>query len=258
VAWGWPEPDDGQWLPLDAFTTDDGAAPALTRYASDDAFAKLAGHWVFQNATGTALLAAGYLYAAHRRVPVLQGNVLIHNSQWLQHLRLLEPRLLVLPDDQLSGTPGVTTVADEQALTAALFAEIEGAYGPIVEAFRARRQTTSANAWASVVDGVLQGFLLAGRFEIGLDAAWDLWRATIAAWEVGTRRWPRRLPFAEDGIEDEVVVRAACCLIFAVPDANGVKTPNCPNCPLDIGDAGRIRWMVDWLKEIEASEQAGP
>ena len=145
---------------------------------------------------------------------------------------------------------------NRQALTAALFAEVEGTYEPIVRAFRARREVSVANAWASVVDGLLQGFLLAGRAEIGLDTAWELWRSAIESWDVATRRWPRRLPFVEDGFDDEVVVRAACCLVFSVPDAAGVKPPHCPNCPLDIGDAGRIRWMVDWLKQLAAAEQA--
>jgi hypothetical protein len=252
IAWVRPEPDDGQWLALDAFATDTGAAPAIGRQAPDGAFAKLAGHWVFQNAAGTALLAAGYLYAAQRRVPALRGNVLLHNTEWLQHLRLVQPRLWALPDDPLAGTPGVTTIADLQALTAVLFAEVQATYGPIVQAFRARRQVSVANAWASVVDGLLQGFLLAGHAEIGLDAAWRLWQAAIGAWDVPTRRWPRRLPFAEAGVQDEVVVRAACCLIYTTPDAAGVKPPNCPNCPLDIGDAGRVRWMVDWLRQLEA------
>jgi hypothetical protein len=102
-----------------------------------------------------------------------------------------------------------------------------------------------------VVDGLLQGFLLAGRAEIGLDAAWRRWQTAITAWDVPTRRWPRRLPFAEAGLQDEVVVRAACCLIYTTPDAAGVKPPNCPNCPLDIGDAGRVRWMVEWLQQLE-------
>lgn len=256
VAWGRAEPDDGQWLDLDAFATDEGSAPAIRRHAPDSAFAKLAGHWVFQNACGTALLAAGYLYAAQRRVPALRGNVLLHNTEWLQHLRFKQPRLWVLPDDSLCGAPGVTTVANRQALTAALFAEIQRTYEPIVQAFRARRQVSIPNAWASVVDGLLQGFLLAGQSEIGLDAAWELWRSAIDSWDVGTRRWPRRLPFSEDGLEDEVVVRAACCLIYTVPDSDGVKPPNCPNCPLDVGDAGRIRWMAEWLKQLEATKQA--
>jgi hypothetical protein len=251
VAWGRPEPDDGQWLALDAFATDAGAAPAIGRHDPDGAFAKLTGHWVFQNAAGTALLAAGYLYAAQYRVPGLHGNVLLHNTEWLQHLRLVQPRLWALPDDPLAGTSGVTTVADLQALTALLFAAVQRTYEPIVQAFRARRQVSVANAWASVVDGLLQGFLLAGRAEIGLDAAWRLWQTTIGTWDVPTRRWPRRLPFAEAGLQDEVVVRAACCLIYTTPDAAGVKPPNCPNCPLDIGDAGRVRWMVEWLRQLE-------
>ena len=256
VAWGRPDPDDGLWLPLDGFATAEGAAPAIARYAADSAFAKLTEFWVFQNATGTALLAAGYLYAAQRRVPVLQRNVLLHNTQWLQHLRLLEPRLWVLPDDPLREAPGVIVVPDQEALTATLFAEVQRAYEPVVEAFRVRRQATAANAWASVVDGLLQGFLLAGRGDISLDAAWDLWKTTIRSWDVATRRWPRRLPFAADGFNDEIVVRAACCLVFSIPDSAGVKTPNCPNCPLDIGDEGRIRWMVDWLHSLEAGEGA--
>jgi hypothetical protein len=251
VAWGLPEPDDGQWLDLDAFALAEGAEPAIRRYTPHGDSAKLIGHWVFQNAAGSALLAAGYLYAAQRRVPTLQGNTLIHNSQWLQHLRLVQPRLTVLPDDPLSGVKGVATVADQQALTAALFAEVERAYAPLVQAFRARRQVSIANAWASVVDGLLQGYLLAGRAAIGLDTAWDLWRTTTSTWQVATRRWPRRLQFAEAGLDDEVVVRAACCLVFTTADSAGAKTPNCPNCPLNIGDEGRIRWMVEWLEQLQ-------
>jgi len=255
VAWGRPDPDDGQWLDLAALASAEGAASAISRHPQESPFAKLYGLWDFQNASGTATLAAGYLYAAHRRVPALQGNVLIHISQWLQHLRFVEPRLWVLPNDPLADTPGVTVVPDDAALTAVLFDEVQRAFEPIVSAYRARRQLTAPNAWGSVVDGLLQGYLLAGRFGIGMDAAWDLWRSTTASWDVATRRWPRRLPFAEDGIEDEVVVRAACCLVFSVPDDNGVKPPNCPNCPMNIGDAGRIRWMVDWLKELETGAE---
>jgi hypothetical protein len=254
VVWGLPEPDDGQWLDLDALATEAGAAPAISRHPPEGDAARLTGHWVFQNASGTPLLAAGYLYAAQRRVPALQGNTLIHNSQWLQHLRLVHPRLWVLPDDPLSGVIGVTVVADPAALTAALFAEVERTYEPIVQAFRARRQVSTANAWASVVDGLLQGFLLAGNAEIGLDTAWEMWRTTTSAWDVATRRWPRRLPFAEAGLEDEIVVRAACCLICTTVDSDGVKQQHCPNCPIDIGDEGRIRWMVDWLKQIEGDQ----
>lgn len=256
VAWGLPDLDDGQWLALADFATVEGATPAFRRYPSESDFSKLTEFWVFQNATGTALLAAGYLFAAQWRVPLLAGNTLIHNSQWLQHARLVEPRLWVLPHDPLSGLPGVTTVADRRALTDVLFAEVQRTYEPIVEAFRARRQTSLANAWASVVDGLLQGFLLAGRAEVGLDAAWELWRTTTQTWDVGTRRWPRRLQFCELEVEDEIVVRAACCLVCSITDSAGVKQHHCPNCPIDTGDPGRIRWMVDWLKQLSADAQA--
>jgi hypothetical protein len=257
VAWGLPVPDDGTWLTLDGFATAEGAAPVIGRYSPDSDFAKLTGHWVFQTTCGTALFAAGYLYAAQQRVPALQGNVLLHNTQWLQHLRFMEPRLWVLPDDPLGGSPGVTVIADHQELTATLFAEIQRTYEPIVRAFRARRQTSVANAWASVVDGLLQGFLLAGRGDTGLDTAWDLWRRTVRSWDVPTRRWPRRLPFAEAGFVDEMVVRAACCLTWTITDSTGTKQKNCPNCPLNIGDDGRVRWMVEWLTQLATEEQAG-
>lgn len=256
VAWGLPDPDDGQWLHLADFATVEGATPAFRRHSTESDFAKLTEFWVFQNATGTALLTAGYLYAAQRRVPALAGNTLLHNSQWLQHARLVEPRLWVLPDDPLSGLPGVTTAADREALADVLFAEVRRTFEPIIEAFRARREASLANAWATVVDGLLQGFLLAGRATPGLDDAWDLWRATIETWDVDTRRWPRRLRFCDAGLEDEIVVRAACCLVFSITDSAGTKQKHCPNCPIDIGDAGRIRWMVDWLKELPASQDA--
>lgn len=257
VAWGLPDPDDGQWLDLADFATAEGALPAVCRYPPESDVAKLTEFWVFQNATGTPLLTAGYLYAAQGRVPMLAGKTLIHNSQWLQHIRLVEPRLWALPDDPLSGRLGVTTVADRQALTEVLFAEVRRTYAPIVQAFLERRQASRANAWATVVDGLLQGFLLAGRAEIGVDAAWELWRTTIQTWDVDTRRWPRRLQFCEAGLEDEIVVRAACCLVCSITDSAGVKQKHCPNCPIDIGDAGRIRWMVDWLKQLAADGQTG-
>jgi len=228
-------------------------APVIARYAPTSDFAKLLGHWTFQQACGTPLLVDGYLYAAQRRVPLLQGNVLLHNSGWLHHARLLQPRIWVLPDDPLCGVAGVTTVADEAALTAVLLAEVRRTYEPIVRAFRARRYRSVPNAWASAVDGLLQGFLLAGRADLGLDVAWELWQTIAGDWDVPTRRWPRRLPFVEGGIADEVVVRAACCLTWTVTDAAGVQQPNCPNCPLRSDDAERIRWMVDWLQQLSAS-----
>jgi hypothetical protein len=258
VGWGRPEPDDGQWLDLDGFGGPSGGAAAIRRLtpAGGDP-ANLIGHWVFQNAAGTPPLLAGYLFAAQRRVPALEGNTLLHDSQWLQHLRLVEPRLTVLAEDPLAGLAGVTVVADQAALTAALFDEIERTYGPIVQGFRARRLVSTANAWASVVDGLLQGYLLAGTSGLGLDVAWELWRATTSGWPVATRRWPRRLEFDRDGFRDEVVVRAACCLVFTSVDSSGAKVPNCPNCPLDIGDEGRIRWMVDWLRQVEGEAGVG-
>ena len=254
VDWGRPDPDDGLWLALDDFTTTEGLAPVVARSAPDGERARLAEFWAFQNVCGAPLFAAGYLFAAQRRVPWLQGNVLLHNSEWLQHVRLLEPRLWVLPDDPLCGAEGVAVVPDLQALAATLLAEVYRTYAPIVRALRARRQTSTANAWGSVVDGLLQGFLLAGRGDGRLDAVWDLWHATIEGWGVESRRWPRRLQFDVDGEADEMVVRAACCLIWTIPDAAGAKTPNCPNCPLDIGDAGRVRWMVEWLRSLARND----
>jgi hypothetical protein len=257
VAWGLPEPDDGQWLDLDAFATEAGAAPAIRRSTPPDGDpANIIGHWTLQNASGTPLLTAGYLYAAHRRVPALRGNALLHNSQWLQHLRLRQPRLTVLPDDPLRQAEGITTVGDQAELTAALFAEVERTYQPIVDGFRARRLVFAANAWASVVDNLLQGFLLAGRAAIGLDQAWALWHRVTSTWTVPTRRWPRRLTFFHDGVPEELAVRAACCLVFTTKDAAGASIPNCPNCPLDIGDQGRVDWMRQWLDQLGAAEGA--
>jgi len=80
VTWGLPDPDDGQWLGLADFATAESATPAFGRYSPESDVATLTEFWVFQNATGTALLAAGYLYAAQRRVPALAGNTLLHNG----------------------------------------------------------------------------------------------------------------------------------------------------------------------------------
>jgi hypothetical protein len=87
-----------------------------------------------------------------------------------------------------------------------------------------------------------------------MDAAWSLWQNATSNWAVATRRWPRRLEFERGGMKDEIVVRAACCLIFTTSDDSGNKIPNCPNCPLDIGDESRIRWMVDWLEQLRLQQ----
>ena len=256
VSWGPPEPSAAQWLELDGSATEAGAAPGVHWFGLRDPSGKRVGYWVLQNLAATVPLVASYLYATQRRVPVLQGNALLENVRWLNHVRLVQPRFWVLPGDPLRGADGITVVADEQALSSVLLAELERTYAPIIAAFRARRQVTSAHGWASVVDGLHKGFMLAGRAEIGLDGAWELWRTTTSTWGVATQRWPRRLQFVEDGRPDEMVVRATCCLIYTIPTAAGEQRPYCANCPLDLSDEDRIRRTVDRLKQLEADQQA--
>jgi hypothetical protein len=257
VSWGPPAPDDGRWLGLDGFATDAGAEPALRRFAPHDDAGKLYGLWALQNIANAAPLVAGYLYATQQRVPVLQANAMLdESSRWLNHLRLLEPRFWALPCDPLAGAARITLVPDHQQLTTRLFTEVERTYGPIIHSFRARRLVSIPNAWASVVDGLHRGFILAGQTQIGLDAAWQLWQATTSTWNVATHRWPRRLRYTQDGLPDEMVVRAACCVVYTVPNRVGLPRPYCANCPLDIGDEGRVQRRVAWLKQKEAEQQA--
>jgi hypothetical protein len=256
VSWGPPEPNDAQWLDLDSSATEAGAVPGVHHFGRRDPAGKLAGYWVLQNLAATVPLVASYLYAAQRRVPVLQGNALLENVRWLNHVRLVQPRFWVLPDDPLRSADGITVVADEQALITVLLAEVERTYAPIIAAFRARRQVASAHGWASVVDGLHKGFMLAGRNEISLDAAWELWQTASSTWSVAARRWPRRLQFVEEGRADEMVVRAACCLIYTIPNAAGEQRPYCANCPLDVSDEDRIHRMLDRLRRLEAEQQA--
>ena len=255
VSWGPPERSDEPWLELDSSATEAGAAPGVHWFGLRDPSGKRVGYWVLQNLAATVPLVASYLYATQRRVPVLQGNALLENVRWLNHVRLVQPRFWVLPGDPLSAADGITQVADEQALGTVLLAEVERTYAPIIEAFRARRQVTSAHGWASVVDGLHKGFMLAGRAEIGLEAAWELWWTTTSGWGVAIPRWPRRLQFVDAGQPDEMVVRATCCLIYTIPNSAGEQRPYCANCPLDVSDEDRIRRTVDRLKQLEADQQ---
>src|SRR5689334_23087221 len=100
-------------MELDGSTIVAGAAPGVHQFPVKDPVGKVAGYWVLQNLAATVPLVVSYLYATQRRVPALQGNALLRNVRWLNHVRLVQPRCWVLPGDPLAGAEGVTVVADE-------------------------------------------------------------------------------------------------------------------------------------------------
>jgi hypothetical protein len=44
--------------------------------------------------------------------------------------------------------------------------------------------------------------------------------------------------------------------VFSIRDSAGVNKDHCPNSPIDIGDASRIRWMVNRLDSLAAAERS--
>lgn len=248
VFLGRPAAGDARWVALDDFASGDRIASTY-RARSRGASGAFTGNWIFQNLTTMPLLVAGYFFLAQQRAPSLSGNVLLDAAGFFQNMVLAVARFTVLAGDSHSDGPGIRRVTSMTALREALRGEIESAYGPIVAAFQARRLVSRANAWASVLDSLHRGFLLAGRTRVGLDAAWSAWDALLEGWEPGTRRRPRRIGFTHRGANEELTVHAACCLVFMA--SGGMDAPEyCAVCPVRMPDDERIARTASWLDRV--------
>jgi hypothetical protein len=70
-------------------------------------------------------------------------------------IEVLDEHLIVLPDDPLAGRPGVTVVADEASLLAALGATlVDGLLAPAVEAFAHIRRGGRRPLWGTVAQSL--------------------------------------------------------------------------------------------------------
>ena len=214
----------------------------------------VAGTYTFRSALAAPLGLLGYLFAAERRVPLLQDNLLYNDDAWPGHIALLEPRVAVLANDELAGNPGVEMVLDEAALVEFLLCETANLVDPLIDTWGPRKLLSRGNAWASALDYLAYGFQAAGHDPHTLDVAWADWEEWLANRTWPTRRRPRRFQYAVDGQADEMVVRAGCCLWYTLPPKDNEQVRYCTSCYL-IKDEERLAILTAY-KRKQATQTA--
>lgn len=251
---GMPE-EGGPWITLEDLAKSVYANRILNRILEEyepETPERVLGNYLFRFALEVPLRLAGYLLIAERRVPMLVDNVLLRDAEWLQHGRLIEPRMFVLQGDPLAGEPGVEVISDLHALTDKLFAEIESAFTPLLVAFRARRFIALANAWGAILDTLVQGMMIAGHISLGMDEAWARWEQAIRGRSFPVRRRPLRFSLEVDGQRNEMAVRAGCCLWFITPAALRAEHGYCTSCYLT-SDGKRRAIVTAQLRELASA-----
>jgi hypothetical protein len=256
IVRGQPEPRETPWFGVAEFAATPIADQVISRIAEKyEATVGVAGTYIFRCSLSVPLGLAGYLFASERRVPVLGDNLLYNDCDWLNHIALLAPRAIVLAGDELAGAAGVETVADERSLQAALFQQAASLVDPLVTAWGPRKLVNRTNAWASALDYLAYGFQLAGRHELGLDAAWAEFQQVCAERSFPTRRRPQRFQYEVDGEADEMVVRAGCCLWYMLPQMRNSEHRYCTSCYLE-SDESRLEKLTAWKRRLAADKQA--
>lgn len=236
IGHGLPAEDDDNWFRTEDFLDRETRSAVLDSLLNESYTGEprnVVGNYLFRHVIYYPLLFAGFLFAVERRVPRLAGNTIMHRSSYVDGFRLLETRAIVVTGDPMAGQPGIEVVADEKALTGALFAEIKQTYDPLIRAFREEKLVAVPNAWGSILDALADGFEQAGRHGLGLDTAWREWTRTIAGRSLPTRHLPRRFQYEVDGAPDELWIRSGCCLWYMTPAAK--RDPDqryCVSCRL--------------------------
>lgn len=251
----------GDWAPIEAFAAPEfrerGVQAMAEHYQEDgDIPANVLGTYLFRDLTYYPLLLAGCCFAAQRRVLHLTGAFEFRLDE-IGPVRIRPQRFAVLPGDPLAGQPDVDIEPDEAALTERLHAEVQALCDPLLACFRASKYVAPANGWGSMLDSLLLGFTTAGRLDLGLDEAWSRWDAAISGRSFPVRRRPRRLPYEwAPGAEDEMSVRAGCCLWYVTDAAKANEHYSyCRTCYLET-DERRIQRTVEWKQKVAAEQAA--
>ena len=241
------------WVAATAFTQPAVADRPVERIMQKyEATRVVAGTYSFRALISLPIELMAYSYATKRRVLIIENNLFYNNRESLYHIALPEPRAFVLPGDVLAGVPGIITVADEAALQDALFQQIASLLEPTVAAWAPRKLIERRNAWASALDALAYGFQMAGQQVVGLDNAWAQFNE-LCQRDLPPRRRPLRFQYEVDGVADEMVVRAGCCLWYMLPQMRAAENHYCTSCYLET-DEKRLQILTDYKRSQAAAK----
>lgn len=158
-------------------------------------------------------------------------------------LTLNRATLTVLPDDPLSGRPGVVTVRDVDALHRAAVSGYRELLAPLVERVAASTRRGRRALWVDAGDRLATYLLLAGR-ELG-DAASGRREADalLAVAEPPIRHRVAWLDFEHRGASVIWKRRPVCCLVYQAPAWRGQYCATCPLVPV----TDTVRRTQAWL-----------
>ena len=238
VLLGHPPSRQEEWFRFEALS-DAAFGPRVVQRIAQQAQAEgqAAGTYTLRYVLYGPLALAGYLFAAHNVVIRLHDHLLIADSQWLNHARWIDPSFLAPP----SGAPPAE----------ALFAELEGLVGPLIDSWDSQKLVARANAWACAIDSLAYGFQLAGKTTLNPNVAWAKWESAVAGRVFPVRRRPRRFLFTIDDHRDELLIRSGCCLWFTQPAAKNSPAHYCASCYIQ-SDERRLEQLIT-LRRKQAS-----
>ena len=149
----------------------------------------------------------------------------------VEQIAVRSPRLAVLPEDPLAGTPNVITVPDRAALVAWAARRAHATLTLLIEQIHAATRYGTVALWNQVADSVLgpstKSPLLAGQDqEAGRAAGQLLLDALVAEGAPIRRRGTVRIAKTELGRPVLDPVRGMCCLFYRQDEEK------CSGCPL--------------------------
>lgn len=230
VLLGHPPSSRDDWFRFEQLSEEPLGQRVIQRIAQQaQAEGQAAGTYTLRYVLYGPLALVGYLFATHNIVIRLHNNLLISDSEWLNHARWIDPSIR-------AARPG-SPPAD------ALFAELECLVGPLIDSWASQKRVARANAWACAIDSLAFGFQLAGKTTLNPDAVWAKWEAAVAGRVFPVRRRPRRFLFTIDEQRDELLIRSGCCLWCTQPAAQSSPTRYCASCYLQ-SDERRLEQLI--------------
>jgi hypothetical protein len=240
-------PSGPGWTPYQRLSTPDGLGNAI-RYVEQSAPGTpptvAAALFVSSVAAGFAAPLTGALLLERRVVVPDPERTWVHPAYTgVDAVAVGRATLTVLPGDPSSGRPGVTTVADVEALHRAAVSGYRELLAPLVERAAASTRRGHRAFWVDAGDRLATYLLLAGR---ELDDAASGRREADALLAVAEPPIRHRVAWLEFEHRSGSVIwkrRPVCCLAYQAPAWRGQYCATCPLVPV----SDTVRRTSAWL-----------
>ncbi|WP_433545899.1 (2Fe-2S)-binding protein [Streptomyces sp. CA-294286] len=229
---GSPGPEGG-WITARRLAEDEGVLELLV--AAEElrirdvygvrARRDVAATWVLHRYAFTAVLAMSGPWYLDRRVPRLTPDAVAYDWRTRAIAVAGAEGVSCLPGDPAAQSPGVRTVADEEALRAELRAAVAAHLAPVLDAFRPVMRRGDRALWGMATDELAEGIWHLGRVLGDRRAAVEAAEALLPG---GTAPYSGRAGFraSEDPAGEATRTRAGCCFFYTIrPDEV------CDTCP---------------------------